>query len=114
MDTKRFRSILSSAAFDGLVGCSDWTILKAEELGDDVAVVKLRVLPKPIPGCVRTSGVAAQGGITWPTHYKWQLRRQGEAASAWPGCWMLEQMFPDTPPIDVGSADATPLVEPSK
>ena len=33
---------------------------------EDVAVLTLRVLLKPIPGCVRTSGVAEQGGITWP------------------------------------------------
>ena len=57
----KFRQILKSAAFDGLVGLADWTILETTTPGDDdLAIVRLRVLPKPIPGCVRTSGMADQ------------------------------------------------------
>ena len=52
------------------------------------------MLPKPIPGCVRTSGLAGQQGITWPTYFKWELRNVD-------GKWMVDQMVPEQPPIDV-------------
>ena len=69
----------------------------------DTATAKLTVLPAPIPGCVRTSGVADQGGITWPTHFEWILKKQAD------GCWMLDTMNSEPPPMgDV--ADAEPLL----
>ena len=45
-------------------------VLDTSQPSEDVAVLTLRVLLKPIPGCVRTSGVAEQGGITWPA-FSW-------------------------------------------
>ena len=114
MDVKKFRSILKGPSFDGLIGCAEWTITSESAPDENVAVIKLRVLPKPIPGCVRTSGMADQGGITWPTNYKWQLRKQPATAEVSPGCWMLEQMFPDAPPIDVEGQDGTPLIDLAK
>ena len=110
MDVKKFRSILKGPSFEGLIGCSEWKITASSTPDEDMAIVKLRVLPKPIPGCVRTSGMADQGGITWPTNYKWQLRKQADTAELSPGCWMLEQMFPDAPPIDVSKEDGAPLI----
>lgn len=107
MDAARFRSILESAAFDGLIGCASWKVVGTRSPTEDLAIVSLVVLPKPIAGCVRTSGIAEQGGISWPTNYAWHLARQtGEGPLA--GCWMLEQMAPEAPPIDVDSADGTP------
>ena len=37
-------------------------MLKTESTTDDKAVVNLRVMPKPVTGCVRMSGVADQSG----------------------------------------------------
>ena len=68
---------------------------------------ELRVLPKPFAGCMRFSGLADQGGITWPSFYKWELRRQDAEPHA--GCWMLEQMSPRRPPIDVDLEDEPSL-----
>ena len=104
MDMAKFRSILEGAAFEGLIGCDSWTVKKISEPSDEVAVVTLRVLPKPIPGCVRTSGLAGQQGITWPSFYSWQLGRQ-PAGSPFAGCWMLDNMAPERPPIDVDAAE---------
>merc|ERR1712048_875802 len=63
---------------------------------EDTAIVGVRILPKPITGCVRRSGVAGQGGLTWPAFYRWQLGRR-PAGSELAGCWMLEQMIPISP-----------------
>ena len=101
IDVEKFRAVLNGAAFEGLIGVAEWKVLDTSEPSDDVAVVKLRVLPKPVPGCVRSSGVANQGGITWPTHYKWVLGRVPSDAAEHAGCWMLDNMLPDQPPIDV-------------
>jgi len=76
-------------------------VLAATEPSDDVTVVSLRVLPKPVAGCVRTSGVAGQQGITWPAQYKWVLGRVPSDAAEHAGCWMLDNMIPEAPPIDV-------------
>ena len=100
MDVARFRTILQGHAFEGLIGCASWEILSTTEPAENVAVVSLRVLPKPIPGCVRTSGVASQEGITWPSTYKWTLSRR-TVDDDLSGCWLLDNMAPDTPPIDV-------------
>ena len=105
IDATKFRAILSGSRFDGLIGCDSWTVLGMEEPADDLVNVRLRVIPKPVAGCVRTSGLAGQEGITWPTYYTWQLRKQ--AAEPYADCWMLEQMLPNPPPIEVESADAT-------
>ena len=70
--------------------------------------VRLRVLPRPIPGCVKLSGMADQDGITWPAFYSWQMRRQ--AGGEFDGCWMLYQMQQAPPPIDVESDGGTPRV----
>ena len=44
-------------------------------------------------------------GITWPTHYKWVLGRVPEDAAEHAGCWMLDNMQPDAPPIDVAARE---------
>lgn len=111
MDIPKFRRILESDAFEGLIGCSSWTVLSISQPSDDVAAVELRVLPKPIPGCVRTSGVAGQAGITWPTYYKFIFHKQ--AAAPFANCWMLDNMAPTAPPIDVEAADGTPQLSES-
>jgi hypothetical protein len=110
VDLKKFKAVLQSAAFEGLIGVAEWKVLGTSEPSDDVASISLRVLPKPVPGCVRTSGVAAQGGITWPTHYKWILSRQPADAAEHAGCWMLDNMMPDAPPIDVRSREGAEQV----
>ena len=108
LDVDKYRSVLSSPAFDGLIGCHSWKILGTKTPSDYKMIFNLRVLPKPIPGCVKTSGIAGQGGITWPTHYSWHLSRESN------GCWMCEQMAPEQPPIDVASRDGTPQVAQAK
>ena len=107
MDVAKFRKILESPAFDGLIGCSEWKVLTESRPSDDVCAVSVRVLPKPIPGCVRVSGVAGQEGITWPSNYKWMLSRNPTEAMEFPGCWMLDNMMPYAAPIDVGAKDGT-------
>ena len=102
MDATKFREVLESPVFDGLIGCNSWNVTMAS---DDVSLetaseegyvaFELRVLPKPFAGCMRFSGLADQGGITWPSFYKWELRRQDAEPHA--GCWMLEQMSPVSP-----------------
>jgi len=111
IDAKAFRKILEGSGYEGLIGCSDWKVLDTSQPSEDVAVLTLRVLLKPIPGCVRTSGVAEQGGITWPAFYRWQLARQPADAPAHAGCWMLENATPQAPPVDVAGTDGTPLLE---
>lgn len=111
MDLEKFKSVLGGDAFEGLVGMAEYTVLGWSEPADDVAIAKLRVLPKPIPGCVRTSGIADQNGITWPTWYKWHLRKLPADATKHAGCWMLENMQPTPPPIDVDASDELPAVE---
>ena len=81
------------------------TALSPSPIDDDRTVASMTVLPKPVPGCVRVAGVAGQQGITWPTFYKWELRKQTD------GCWMIENMTPEPPPIDTVATDATPLLE---
>ena len=106
IDLPKFKAVLSGDAFDGLVGCAEWTVQGISQPADDVAVVTLKVLPKPIAGCVRTSGVASQDGITWPTFYKWHLGRVPAEAAEHAGCWMLDNMQPIAPPIDVEAEDS--------
>jgi hypothetical protein len=102
LDAKKFGEILKSIRFEGVLKCSEWSVT-ALATGEDTATAKLTVLPAPIPGCVRTSGVADQGGITWPTHFEWILKKQAD------GCWMLDTMNSEPPPMgDV--ADAEPLL----
>lgn len=108
VDAERFEAILGGIAFEGLIGCASWTITGTNTLSDDEAAVRLRVLPRPIPGCVKLSGMADQDGITWPAFYSWQMRRQ--AGGEFDGCWMLYQMQQAPPPIDVESDGGTPRV----
>ena len=107
LDVDRYEQIFKGAAYDGLLGCASWkvTALSPSPIDDDRAVASMTVLPKPVPGCVRVAGVAGQQGITWPTFYKWELRKQAD------GCWMIENMTPEPPPIDTVATDATPLLE---
>ena len=114
LNLDKYRSIMEGSRFEGLIGSSSMEILGTETLTDDKAVVSLRVLPKPIPGCVRMSGVADQSGITWWSHYSWHLLRQGDNDGPLAGCWTVEQMFPAPGPIDTESEDATPLVAQAK
>jgi hypothetical protein len=102
LDGKKFRNILEGLGMEGIIGCSEWKVF-AEPLypSEDRAIVGVRILPKPVPGCVRVSGVADQSGITWPAFYKWELARQ-PAGADFAGCWMLEQMTP-VPPNEVGT-----------
>ena len=108
LDLAKYRSIMEGIRFEGLIGSSDMEVLGTEMITDDKAVVSLRVLPKPIAGCVRMSGVADQSGITWWTQYSWHLLRQDIGPLA--GCWTVEQMFPAPSTIDTEAEDATPLV----
>ena len=39
-------------------------MIKEEATTEDKVVVNLRVMPKPVTGCVRMAGVADQSGIT--------------------------------------------------
>ncbi len=103
VDLERFTQILGGYQFEGLLGCASWKVLDTSEQTEDKQLVTLQVLPKPIPGCVKASGVADQGGITWPARYVWHLERQTEGPLA--GCWMLEQMAIAPPPVDLTSAD---------
>ena len=107
LDVDRYEQIFKGAAYDGLLGCASWkvTALSPSPIDDDRTVASMTVLPKPVPGCVRVAGVAGQQGITWPTFYKWELRKQKD------GCWMIENMTPEPPPIDTVATDATPLLE---
>ena len=107
LDVDRYEQIFKGAAYDGLLGCASWkvTALSPSPIDDDRTVASMTVLPKPVPGCVRVAGVAGQQGITWPTFYKWELRKQTD------GCWMIENMTPEPPPIDTVATDATPLLE---
>ena len=127
LDVDRYEQIFKGAAYDGLLGCASRTVHKSNfapdftarfahrswkvtalapsPIDDDRTVASMTVLPKPVPGCVRVAGVAGQQGITWPTFYKWELRKQKD------GCWMIENMTPEPPPIDTVATDATPLLE---
>jgi len=108
IDQAKYLQILAGPAYDGLLGCGEMQVLKTESTTDDKAVVNLRVMPKPVTGCVRMSGVADQSGITWWTHYNFHLTRQQDGA--FKDCWMVEQMFPAPPPVDVDSRDGTPQI----
>jgi hypothetical protein len=107
-----FRKILSGTGMDGIIGCAEYQVMGEPQFtSEDTAIVGVRILPKPLEGCVRVSGVADQSGITWPAFYKWQLGRQ-PAGSKLAGCWMLEQMSTVNPesvkkdPVFVGSGNA--------
>lgn len=108
IDQEKYLQILAGPAFDGLLGCGEMQVLKEEATTEDKVVVNLRVMPKPVTGCVRMSGVADQSGITWWTHYNFHLSRQQDGALK--DCWMVEQMFPAPPPVDVDSRDGTPQI----
>ena len=84
-------------------------VLGTESIASDRAVVSLRVLPKPVTGCVRMSGVADQTGITWWTHYTFHCERQADGPLK--DCWMVSQMFPAPPPVDVDASDGTRQIE---
>ena len=100
MDQERFKSVLKGAQFDGLIGMSSWKVTAMNPgVDDDQMVADMTVLPKPVPGCVKISGLAGQQGITWPTFFKWKLKRQSSGPLS--GCWTLDEMVPQPPPIDV-------------
>ena len=105
LDLARYQSILAGPAFDGLVGCGKMEVVKTESVSEEKTVVTLRVLPKPVTGCVRMSGIADQSGITWWTYYSWHLARQQDGPLK--GCWMVDQMFPAPPPVDTTARDGT-------
>jgi len=102
LDVDRYKAIFKGPAYDGLLGCAAWKVDKLTgsttpplgQQNEDRTVAEMTVLPKPVPGCVRTAGVAGQQGITWPTFYKWELRKQAD------GCWMVENMTVEPPPLD--------------
>ena len=110
LNREKFKGILQGFAFEGLLGCVSWKVTGERMPSEDKCVVSLTVLPKPIPGCVKSSGVADQGGITWPANYAWHLAC--ETAGPLNGCWMLEQMSPDRPPVDIDSMQSTPQISP--
>ena len=109
LDKQKYLSILSGPSFDGLLGCGEMQVIGSEYPVDDRVVVSLRVLPKPVTGCVRMSGVADQSGITWWTHYNFHLARQADGPLK--DCWMVDQMFPAPPPVDVDASDSTPQIK---
>ena len=89
-----FRELLTGMRFEGLLGCAEWRVVDSEGRGPDVEVVSVRVLPKPVPGCVKTVRVANQGGVAWPAMYSWRLERVD-------GVWYVAEITPERPPIDV-------------
>ena len=99
MTVDKYEQILRGNMFDGILGCAEWKVLRTRSVVDGKMVLTVRILPKPIPGCVKTSGLASQDGITWPTYYAWHLAKQNE--EPYKGCWMLEQMAMEQVPIDV-------------
>ena len=50
---------------EGIIGCSEWKVF-AEPLypSEDRAIVGVRILPKPVPGCVRPTPAASYLGIS--------------------------------------------------
>jgi hypothetical protein len=97
VDVARFRQILDGTGMEGIIGCAEWEVMSEPQYpSEDTAIVGVRILPKPIPGCVRISGRAGQEGMTWPAFYRWQFGRR-PAGSEQAGCWMLEQMIPVSP-----------------
>jgi hypothetical protein len=102
LDESKFKQILKGKQMDGILGCAEWEVFEVSSPSDERRDVKVKMLPKPIAGCVKTSGVAGQGGITWPHYYKWEMRKMAEGPRA--GCWMLEQMVPQAPPNIIDAA----------
>lgn len=96
LDAAKFKAILSGPKMDGIIGCDSWEVLSESSPSDDKMIMSLKIIPKPIPGCVKTSGLAGQGGITWPMFYDWELGKVTEGPLE--GCWMLEQMIPKASP----------------
>lgn len=96
LDAAKFKSILSGTRMEGIIGLESWEVLSVANPSDERTVVEVKIIPKPIAGCVKTSGVA--GGITWPMYFKWELGRVVEGPLA--GCWMLEAMTPHAPPAE--------------
>jgi len=96
VDVQAFRKILEGIRLNGIIGCTSWEVM-GEPLypSEETAEVGVKIIPKPLAGCVRISGVGDQGGITWPAYYKWQLGRPVSGPLA--GCWLLEQMIPVSP-----------------
>lgn len=112
IDAERFEAVLGEPAFDGIIGCAEWEILDTNQVSDDAATVRMRILPRPVPGCVKLSGLADQDGITWPAFYNWQMRREVEGPLT--GCWMLDQFQQARPPINVQSNEGTKSVAAGK
>ena len=98
LDAEKFGGILKGTGYEALLGCAKWDVLDTHSPDENTIIVKMRVLPKPIPGCMRFSGVADQGGITWPFYYRWEMSRPTAGAMA--DCWVLDQMFPEAPPME--------------
>ena len=102
MDAARFKQILESATFDGIVECVSWEVTDTVANDDTHLAVTLKVTPKPMPiGCTcfrcrQTGGLSDLGDL--PLYFKWELRRQ--TAEPYVGCWMLEQMSPAQRPVD--------------
>jgi hypothetical protein len=93
-----FEAILRGVFFEPLLGCTSWKVCSEESLSDDAWACSVSILPAPVPGCIKMAPL--------PVRFRWTLARQLEAPFA--GCWMLEQMAPERPPIDVDVQDATP------
>jgi hypothetical protein len=96
LDAAKFKNVLKGSQMDGIIGCASWEVIDVSSPSDDRRDIKVKVFPKPVEGCVKTSGIAGQGGITWPHYWKWELKKMAEGPQA--GCWMLEQMTAQAPP----------------
>ena len=94
-----FEAILRGVFFEALLGCVSWTVVSEENLSDDAWACSVSILPAPTPGCINMAPL--------PVRYRWSLARQA-AEAPFAGCWMLEQMAPERPPIDIDAQDATP------
>jgi hypothetical protein len=93
-----FEAILRGVFFEPLLGCTSWRLVSEESLSDDAWACSVSILPAAVPGCISMAPL--------PVRFRWTLARQLETPFA--GCWMLEQMAPERPPIDVDVQDATP------
>ena len=101
---ERFEAILRNIYFESLLQCTRFDVFDTAELSDECFVASVRVVPAPVPGCVAMAHM--------PVFYRFQLSRQTTAP--YTGCWMLEQMSPERPPIEADClSDAPPVLPPS-
>jgi hypothetical protein len=99
MDVAKFKMILETAMFDGILGCTSWEVLGMRKSDDSNLVATLKVWPAPMPddcGCYRCQTSELKALSKMPLYFKWDLCRL--ATEPYAGCWMLNQMSPTQRP----------------